>query len=90
MKEIKESICTIGLNKESKFIEVFTERECVVFIVFSPGSLSVLLYSVTGDTVPYLKCSGGDYIFHHNTNTNSFICTQLNSFKHCSLTIQHQ
>ena len=66
VKEIKESICTIGLNKESKFIEISTERDVVVFIMFSPGSLSVLLYPVTGDTVPYLKCSGGDYISHHN------------------------
>ena len=66
MKEIKELICTIGLDKDSKFIAIFTEIECVVFIVFSPGSLSVLLSSMTGDTVPYLKCSGGDYISHHN------------------------
>ena len=66
MKEIKELLRTIGLNKESKFIVIFTERECVVFIVFSPGGLSVLLCPVTGDTVPYLKCSGGDYISHHN------------------------
>ena len=40
------------------FIEIFTEREGVVFIVFSPGSLSVLLSSVTGDTISYLKCFG--------------------------------
>ena len=59
-------MCTTGLNKESKFIEIFTEREGIGFIVFSQGSLSVHISSVTGDTVPYLKCSCGDYISHHN------------------------
>ena len=37
-----------------------------IYRIQSRESLSVLLYSVTSDTVPYLKCSGGDYISHHN------------------------
>ena len=49
------------------FIVIFTERECVVLNVFCPGCLSVFLCPVTGDMVPYLNCSGGDYISHHNT-----------------------
>ena len=45
---------------KKKFIVIFTERECVVLNVFCPGCLSVFLYPVTGDMVPYLNIS------HHN------------------------
>ena len=57
---------------KKKFIVIFIERECVLH-VFCPGCLSVFLCPVTGDMVPYLNCSGGDYISHHNRYKWGFI-----------------
>ena len=36
---------------------------CSIYRVQSRRSVSSL---ISGDTVPYLKCSGGDYVSHHN------------------------
>ena len=46
---------------------------CSIYRVQSRESLSILLYSVTCYTILYLKCSGGDYISHHNTNADKKI-----------------